>query len=121
MLRDFQWVPPSSVCRMVPVYPTAQPDCGVTKVTELRYSVVPLVCGLQLLPPSSVCRMVPLFPTAQPDCGVTKIIEPRSVLVPLFWGLHVCGRPSSAEYKTVMTIKPPATTKANLAHRGNLE
>src|SRR5271165_5657309 len=47
LLCGSQSPPPSAVCRMTPLAPTAQPDCGVAKATESRSTLVPLPCGSQ--------------------------------------------------------------------------
>jgi hypothetical protein len=36
----FQLSPPSSVCKMKPLLPTIQPDCGVAKAMEKSHSPV---------------------------------------------------------------------------------
>ena len=38
--RGFQVLPPSSVCSMVPLTPTAQPNCDVAKVKEYKAASV---------------------------------------------------------------------------------
>src|SRR6202020_1447168 len=72
-----QLLPPSSLCRIAPLSPTAQPICSSTKNTDRKSEAVPPSCISQRPPPSSVCRIVPRSPTAQPTFAEKNRIDAR--------------------------------------------
>ena len=59
-----QFNPPSSVYKITPKLPTAQPISEEAKLTEFNAVVIPEICGDQVVPPLIVLRMVPSNPTA---------------------------------------------------------
>src|SRR5271170_315100 len=86
-------VPPSSVCRMRPLAPTTQPNCGVAKVTDRRFVLT---------------RSSALIPLVQlPSEGE----EDRFPPAPLACCSPRCREPTNAQY----TIKATTTTAHTVA------
>jgi hypothetical protein len=73
--NDHDW-PPSTLPKMTPFWPTAQPWSVSPKATLLSTNVLTF-CLLQLFPPSRVRKITPFWPTIQPWSASAKKMSRR--------------------------------------------
>src|SRR3954451_4448197 len=76
-LSRCQLEPPSSVLRIKPFSPTAQPVVASPNVTDTSFGFVLTLKGSQLLPPSPVSQIMPLASVMAPVVSLEKGMENR--------------------------------------------